>query len=160
MALNAYLRLTGTTQGEIQGSVTQTGREDSIMIIAVDHLVHRPLEVDGSLGLKQHSPLVLTKELDKSSPRLWNALKDNEGITEFSLQFWRPSATGQEVQHYTIDLVNARIVGIKTEMLNNKYPENMAHAVREKVSFVYQQIVWTWVDGGISAEDSPDIPNG
>ncbi len=30
MALNAYLRLTGEVQGEIKGSVTQAGREDSI----------------------------------------------------------------------------------------------------------------------------------
>ena len=28
MALNAYMKLTGATQGEIKGSVTQAGRED------------------------------------------------------------------------------------------------------------------------------------
>ncbi|HVK67514.1 MAG TPA: type VI secretion system tube protein Hcp, partial [Polyangium sp.] len=42
MALNAYLRLKGQKQGEIKGSVTQKGRENSIMIIAVSHEIMSP----------------------------------------------------------------------------------------------------------------------
>ena len=30
MALNAYLKLKGASQGDIKGSVTQKGREDTI----------------------------------------------------------------------------------------------------------------------------------
>ena len=156
MALNAYMTLTGETQGEIKGGVTQAGREDSIAVYAVDHLVHAPLGVNGlPSGSREHSPLVITKEVDKSSPLLINALVTNENITDLALRFWQPSPVGVEVQFYTIVLANASIVGLKTEMLNNKYPENMQHREREKVSFTYQTITWTWEDGGISAEDSP-----
>ncbi|HRI69004.1 MAG TPA: type VI secretion system tube protein Hcp, partial [Polyangium sp.] len=42
MALNAYLRLKGQKQGEIKGSVTQKGREGSIMVIAVSHEIISP----------------------------------------------------------------------------------------------------------------------
>jgi type VI secretion system secreted protein Hcp len=42
MALNAYLVVEGQTQGKFKGSVTQKGREDSIMVIAVDHEIVSP----------------------------------------------------------------------------------------------------------------------
>jgi type VI secretion system secreted protein Hcp len=44
------------------------------------------------------------------------------------------------------------------EMLNNKYPENMQHKEREHVSFCYQKIEWTWMDGGITAMDDWEAP--
>jgi type VI secretion system secreted protein Hcp len=161
MALNAYLRLTGETQGEIKGSVTQRGREDSIMVIAASHEVISPRDAASGLpsGKRQHKPITITKEVDKSSPLLYRALVDNENITEWVLQFWRPSRTGKEEQFYTVELVNASIAGIQFEMLNNKYPENMQHKEREHVSFCYQRIIWTWVDGGITAEDDWESPN-
>ena len=34
MALNAYLKMKGQKSGEVKGSVTQKGREDTIMVIA------------------------------------------------------------------------------------------------------------------------------
>jgi len=160
MALNAYLRLTGETQGEIKGSVTQAGREDSIMVIAVSHEVVSPRDAASGLptGKRQHKPFVITKEIDKSTPLLFNLLTMNENITEWRLDFWRPSRTGKEVQFYSVELVNANIAGIRTEMLNNKYPENMQHAEREMIEFTYQKITWTWQDGGITAEDDWETP--
>ena len=59
----------------------------------------------------------------------------------------------------TIELVNANIAGIRQELLNNKYPENMQHREREHISFTYQKIIWTWMDGGITAEDDWETPN-
>lgn len=160
MALNAYLRLAGETQGDIVGSVTQAGREDSIMVIATNHEVISPRDTASGLptGARQHKPFTITKEVDKSSPLLYQALVQNENITTWELQFWTPSSTGQEVQHYTITLTNASISGIRHEMLNNKYPENTQHKEREHVSFCYQKIEWTWNDGGISAEDDWEAP--
>lgn len=160
MALNAYMRLTGDTQGEIKGSVTQRGREDSIMVIGYNHEVVSPRDAASGLptGKRQHKALTITKELDKSTPLLYNVLVNNENISTWELRFWQPSRTGQEVQHYTIELVNANVAGIRSEMLNNKYPENMQHKEREHVSFTYQKIIWTWEDGGITAEDDWETP--
>lgn len=154
-ALNAYLRLEGETQGEIKGSVTQAGREDSIMVIATSHAVSSPIDAASGLpgGKRQHQPLRITKEIDKSSPLLMQALVTNENLTKFELRYWQPSKTGQEFQFYTIILYDAHIVGIQQEMLNNKYPENMQHKEREHVSFVYGKIEWVFEDGGITAED-------
>jgi len=161
MALNAYLKLKGKTQGDIKGSVTQKGREDSIMVIAVQHEIVSPRDeaTGGPTGKRRHRPLVVTKELDKSSPLLQNVLVNNENIETLELKFWRPSATGQEQQHFTIELKNANIAGIKFVMENNKHPDLMRFAEYEQVSFTYEHVIWTWTDGGITAEDNWQAPN-
>src|SRR4051812_46536780 len=99
MALNAYLNLKGQKQGDIKGSVTQKGREGKIMVIAVSHEIISPRDSASGLptGKRQHKPMVITKELDKSSPLLQGCLSNNENITTWELQFWTPqgsAATG------------------------------------------------------------------
>ena len=59
---------------------------------------------------------------------------------------------------YSIELVNASIAGIRGEQLNNKYPENMQHEVREHIQFTYQKIIWTWTQGGLTSEDDWETP--
>jgi type VI secretion system secreted protein Hcp len=164
MALNAYLKLKGQKQGEIKGSVTQKGRENKIMVIAVSHEVLSPRDSASGLptGKRQHKPFVITKEVDKSSPLLYNALINNENIIEWELQFWTPQiragGVGAERQHYTVKLTNANIASIDFRMLNNKNPELVKYAEYEEIAFSYQKITWTWVDGGITAEDDWESP--
>ncbi len=165
MALNAYLKLKGQKQGEIKGSVTQKGREGKIAVIAVSHDVVSPRDAASGLptGKRMHKPFVVTKELDKSSPLLYNALVHNENIPEWELQFWAPqlkaaTGTGTEVQHYTVKLTNANIASIDFRMPNNKHPDLMKFAEYEEVAFTYQKITWTWNDGGITAEDDWESP--
>ena len=160
MALNAYLKLKGQTQGEIKGSVTQKGREGKIMVIAVSHEIMSPRDPASGLptGKRMHKPFVITKELDKSSPLLYSVLVNNENVTEWELQFWQPSPSGAEVQHYTVKLVNANIASIHFRMLNNKNPELMKYAEYEELAFTYQKIIWTWTQGGITAEDDWESP--
>lgn len=161
MALNAYLRLKGQKSGDVKGSVTQKGREDSIMVIAVSHTIVSPRDPASGLptSKRQHKPLVVTKELDRSSPILWNMLCTNENIPFLEIRFWTPqikaaTGVGSEFQHYTLRLTNANIANINFAMLNNKNPELMKYAEYEEISFTYQKIEWTWTEGGITAGDS------
>ena len=160
MALNAYLTLKGQKQGEIKGSVTQKGRENKIMVIAVSHDIMSPRDHASGLptGKRMHKPFVITKELDKSSPLLYNALVNNENIPEWELHFWQPSATGAEKQHYSIKLTNANIASINFRMANNKHPDLMRFSEYEEIAFTYQKIEWNWVDGGIMAMDDWEAP--
>ena len=160
MALNAYLKVKGEKQGAINGSVTQKGRENKIMVIAVSHEIMSPRDPASGLptGKRMHKPFVITKELDKSSPLLYSVLVNNENVTEWELQFWQPSPTGAEVQHYTVKLTNANIASIHFRMLNNKNPELMKYAEYEELAFTYQKIIWTWTQGGITAEDDWESP--
>ncbi len=160
MALNAYLRLKASQQGDIKGSCIQKGREDTIMVIGFSHEIVSPRDAASGLptGKRQHKPLVITKEVDKATPLLFSILTNNENISNFKLDFYQPSKQGAEKQHYTIQLFNANIASVRSEMLNNKYPENMQHEGREHWAFTYQKITWTWQDGGVSADDDWETP--
>ncbi len=160
MALNAYLKLKGQKQGEIKGSVTQKGRENKIMVIAVSHEVSSPRDAASGLatGKRQHKPIVITKELDKSTPLLYDALVKNEMITEWELQFWSANrggsaAAGKETQHYTVKLEGVSIVDIRFVMLNNMDPNLVKFSEYEEIAFSYKKITWIWNDGGIMAQD-------
>jgi len=167
MALNAYLRLKGQKQGDIKGSVTEKSRENSIRVIAVSHSVVSPRDAASGLptGKRMHKPFVITKELDVATPLLYSALVNNENITTWNLQFFttalqdRTQSTGQEMQHYTVDLTNASIASIDFRMANNKHPDLMKFNEYEEIAFVYQKITWTWVKGGITATDDWETPN-
>ena len=160
MALNAYLRLKGQKQGDMKGSVTQKGREGKIAVIAVSHEIVSPRDAASGLptGKRMHKPFVITKELDQSSPLLYNALVNNENITDFELQFWRPAMTGAEEQYYTVRLTNANIATIDFRMLNTKNPDLVRYAEYEEIAFTYQKITWTWMNGGITAADDWSAP--
>jgi len=161
MALNAVLRLTGQKQGEIKGSCLQKGRVDTIAVIAVSHEIVSPRDAASGLptGKRMHKPLVITKELDKSSPLLYNVLTQNENISKLSIHFYTPqlqakTGTGEEVNHYILELKNANIASIAFRMANNKHPDLMKFAEYEEVAITYEEIIWTWKDGGITASDS------
>ena len=169
MALNAYLTLKGQKLGDIHGSVTQKGREGSIMVIAMDHQVMSPRDPASGqpTGKRQHKQLVIVKELDKSTPLLYNVLCNNENIPTWQLNFWTPkmmggTGTGTEVQNFTIKLTNASIASF-----NLYHPDTYdsgaggsAPDSLEELSFTYQKIEWTWLAGGISAEDDWESPIG
>ena len=155
MALNAYLNLVGQKQGQIKSSVIQKGREGAIMVIAFNHEVTCPLDPMGRVtGKRQHSPLTILKEIDAASPALMRMLITGERTKLCELRFWQPSATGAEIQHFTIALKNASIMAIRQEMLNNKYPENSLHKEREFVTFAYEGIRWTHEVGQQTCEDT------
>jgi type VI secretion system secreted protein Hcp len=112
---------------------------------------------------RQHKALVITKELDRSSPILHQALGSNETLKECELQFWAPqlratTGTGTEVQHFTIRLTNASIASIRMQMPNIRDPELMKLETFEEIAFTYQKIEWTWTDGGITAVDDWESP--
>ena len=155
MALNSLLRLRGEMQGDITGGVTQKGREGSIMVIAFDHEVRSPRDVatGQATGKRMHKPFTITKEIDKSTPLLYTAMTSNETIISWELQCFAAKSSGTEVNHYTVRLTNAKIIDIRSIMLNNKVPENIKMPLMEEVGFVYEKIEWTWVDGGIIATD-------
>jgi type VI secretion system secreted protein Hcp len=155
VASNAVLRLVGAKQGEVKGSITQKGREGKIAVIAVNHEIVSPRDAatGQATGRRQHGPLVITKEVDKATVPLRNMLVMNEPTKEFELQFWRPSATGQETQYFTIRLTNAVVTSIDLTMPNNKRADLAGLETFEEVAFTYQKIEWTWVDGSLVAVD-------
>ena len=160
MAIAAYGYFEGEKSGKIKGSVTQKGREESILVIATSHEIVSPRDPASGLptGKRMHKPFVITKEVDKSSPLLYNLLVNNENIKKWELRYWEPSPTGQERQHYTVKLTNANIASIHFKMANVKNVELAKYKEYEEVAFTYQKIEWTWEQGGITADDDWEAP--
>jgi type VI secretion system secreted protein Hcp len=147
-ALNAYLKLKGEKSGDIKGSVTQKGREGAIDVASLSHEVISPRDPASGLptGKRQHKPFTIRKELDKSTPILNSMLANNEKIKAWELQVFLPNAKGVDALAYTVKLTNASIGSIRvfTDADGN---------LQEEITFTYQKIEWTWVDGGITAMD-------
>lgn len=169
MALNAYLTLKGQKQGAINGGVTQKGRENSILVHSFDNEIVSPRDAatGQATGKRQHDPIVILKEVDQSSPKLWTALVTNEVLTSWELDFWAPGAgggpgsgagAGAETLIYKITLTNATIASIHEFMESNEVPASASLPLQEEVTFTYQKITWTWTNGGITASDDWQSP--
>jgi len=160
MALNAYLKLKGQKQGEIKGGVTQKGREASLEVIAVSHEIVSPRDPASGLptGKRMHKPITVTVEVNKHEALLYNALTNNENITEWKLDFYEPNVQGVEKNFYRIELVNASVASSSFRMANNKHPDLMKFRIYTDWAFTYQKITWTYVDGGITASDDWETP--
>jgi type VI secretion system secreted protein Hcp len=160
MAITAYLTLTGQRQGPIPGSVTLPGHENSILVhtysIEIDSLFD-PASGQ-ALGRSTHTPIVILKELDASSPLLWSACAGNETLVSWALAFWSAAqdANGAAVENqiYTIRLTNARISSIREFLPDSRDAATTNYPVQQEVSFTYQKIEWIWTAGEVTSEDS------
>ncbi|MCY7421447.1 MAG: type VI secretion system tube protein Hcp [Chitinophagaceae bacterium] len=157
MAYEGYLVAKAQKQGQIKGSVIQKGKEGWIAVYGFHHEIVSPREVASGLatGKRQHKPLTITKEIDKSTPLLYQALVNNESFSEVALRFFASDTkgAGKGAEIYTIKLTNANISSIVDDMANIKIAENIKLPLLEMISFTYQKIEWTWNDGGITSTD-------
>ena len=145
--LDAELTLTGP-QGPIRGAPGPRGGA-AIRVLELRHIVVSPRDaVTGqATGKRRHTPIAITKDIDRSSPMLASAWVRNDVLTTWRLDVFGTDQFGRRSSVYSIDLRNAVIVEISLTT-----PEAGA-LPREAVSFVYEGITWTWRDGGISATD-------
>ena len=154
-AFEAYLKVKGAKQGEIKGSVTKKGQEDTIEAFSVDHEIVSPRDPQSGLptGQRMHKPLTVKIAIDKATPLLWNAMVNNESLPEVTLDFYAPGAGGQVAQAFSIKLTNAVIA----EMHLHTGPVAQASMQKlesyEEVAFTYQKIEWTWQQGNVRAAD-------
>jgi type VI secretion system secreted protein Hcp len=142
--MNLWLTCNGN---DIQGSETVAGREGSIKVLGYHHLV------SGSLsGHHQHSPLRITKLVDKSSPLLMKALLSNEICDPVILRFYKINPVTLILEeYYTISLQDARIIEI------GSYAQDGGDFV-ESVAFIYTRITWVWPEDGTEYEGHWDDP--
>jgi type VI secretion system secreted protein Hcp len=156
MPMPCYLVLEGQNQGKIKGSTLVKGHEGKILVQAVDHTIEIPKNPQTGLptGKRVHCPMTLTKEIDESSPKLFQALTSGEQMKEVSLEYYRISPSGKEEKYYTVKLHNAIFTNIKSWTPNCLDPEMKQIGHMEDISLTYEKITWTYVENGIEAEDA------
>jgi len=102
-------------------------------------------------GVRTHTILTIYKNIDKASVFLIQKLVNQSSIDEIKFKFFRYNTitSGYEL-YYIITLENAIVVDFhhKAYHAGNKV---MAHM--DQVSFMYQSIVWEWLEDGVMFED-------
>ena len=158
MAQTAHLFL--KVNGEdVQGESTQIseGRENSIecSYFESELITAREVQTGTATGRRQHKPLIIRKAIDKSTPLIAKALTKNAKV-DGEIKFYRPNPTGDgTTQHfYTVKIAKGRVASQK--MISTWSQPGVAHSEKpyEEVQFVFQDITWTYVDGGVEHQDS------
>ncbi len=159
MPMPGHMTLVGKEQGSIEGSCDIEGREETILVQGFKHLVDLPANEHGvPSGKRVHRPLMITKEVDKSTPKLYQALCTGEPMSEATLRWYRMDGSGEEVQFFTVMLQNALIVKIESWVPDVLDKQNASYGNMENLWFTYETIRWTWEEDGIEYEEHWD-PN-
>ncbi len=145
---------------EIEGesTIASMDRAGTIECSSFSYGVTTPRDpASGALtGRRQHHPIRIHKRIDKSTPLLIKALCMNEPVTEGVFRFFRPSpgGSGAEEHFYTIEIANGYVASIKQLSEDAIMAGEKAPPMMEEVSFVFQDITWTYEIGGATHKDS------
>jgi len=151
-----FLKVNGE---DVQGESTQVseGRENSIECTYFESevMTAREVQTGQATGRRQHKPLLIRKPVDKASPLIAKALTKNSKL-EGEFKFYRPSPAGDgTTQHFfTVKIANGRVGSQKLVNTWTRPGDPHADPMQEEVTFVFQEITWTYVDGGIEHIDS------
>lgn len=137
------------------GNIYQEGFEDNILVQSIDHAMAIPTDPQSGQpsGQRVHSPFVITKVIDKSSPLLCTALSSGERLSKCEIHLYRTSVDGTQEHYYTIKLIDAIIVSISTSMPHAQNPATAYLTHLESVAFSYRAIQWNHEVCGTSGED-------
>lgn len=160
MPMPLHLEVEGKNQGKIEGSCEMQGREGTILVQALTHSVHIPRSPQTGLptGKRVHDALTITKEVDKSTPKLYQALCTGEQMASVVIKWYRIDPSGTEEHYFTTKLEDAIITEIKAWMPNALDENKATFKHMEDVSFTYKKIIWTWEPDGIESEDDWTVP--
>jgi type VI secretion system secreted protein Hcp len=155
MAMMGFVTIIGDAQGSIEGSSKVEEHETHIEILKFDHEVDVPMTSGGQLtsGQPVHKGLTINKLIDKSTPKLAQALDHREVLTEVELSWYGHNAAGIRELLYKIKLYNALITKIKTWSPHLYNTDQDAYRLMEDITFSYEKILWSWgSDGDVEYE--------
>ncbi|MBA2880268.1 type VI secretion system secreted protein Hcp [Desulfosalsimonas propionicica] len=160
MAMTSYMTLEGNNQGKIDGDCSQGGREDMILLYAIDHEIEIPKDTHTGMptGQRIHHPLKVTKHFDKATPKLYQACCSGEQFKTVEIQYYRINEKGQEEHYFTTKLEGAILVSTRAYKPMTFLEENKPYQDMEVLQFTYSKIIWTYEPDGIESEDDWKAP--
>lgn len=147
MANYGYMTIRGERQGlmsagcstqESIGNKCQANHVDQIMVLAFTH----NMASGGSTQHALHRPVVITKNVDKSSPLLSQALASGERI-DCTIDFYRASSNGIQEKFYTVEIEGGLIRELVQDMPH--VMQNSDEQPQEHLAISYREITWTHV---------------
>jgi type VI secretion system secreted protein Hcp len=145
-----YFSVKGAKLGQLKGEAPQPNLQDKMIGLKFLHEVTSPRDVatGQARAARQHKPLVITKEWGAASPQLFQALVNNEVLTEVLIDFVGHDQNGQERLTHRIRLTNAAITNILYRMEEGagaaagsaKHLSASGPRHLEDISFIFQRI--------------------
>ncbi|NKB46663.1 MAG: type VI secretion system tube protein Hcp [Legionellales bacterium] len=157
MANPVYLELTGNN-GNIAGDVSVEGRDGTIEIFSLSHPVTIPVneQTGVNTGTRRHKPLILQKNVDRSSTYLFSAACTGEALPKGVLRFYRINIKGEEEHYYTILMEQVKVVDYQLIVPETQEIKNDQLGHREQFALRYTKITHQYVDGNLEASDEWD----
>lgn len=145
-----FLTLTGTEQGTIQGGSQHVENEDEIEILCIEHEIKVPSGSDSKISAGQpvHGGLKLNKLIDRSSPRLAQAMCTREVLSEVVLAWYHHTSTGTRELVYKIMLKNALITRVSTWSPHLFEKAEEEYRLMEDITLSYESIIWSFGSEG------------
>jgi len=152
MANHGYMTITGKAQGLISagcstqdsiGNKCQAGHTDEIMVLSY---THNMVNI-GNINKPTHSPIIITKNVDKASPLLAQALSTREEIN-CTISFYRVSSFGMQEKFYSVSINGGVIADLTLEMPHAILQSDAE--TQEHISIRYRDITWTHHAAGTS----------
>ena len=147
---------------EGDSTISSMGREGTIECSSFGENSYTPIDAASGLpaGVRQHRPITITKRVDKSSPRLWQAMVTSEQVESAEFRFFRPdsSGSGAEEHFLTILLEGGFIASMSVGSQDVITGGANAPPPMESVAFTFETITWTYEVGGFTHTDSWSAP--
>ncbi len=154
-----YVTIQGEKTGQFKGNGTSEGNEGKIECIGFRYSVTVPHDAESgkSSGKRQHSPLVIVKNIDYSTPQLLQAAYNNEVLKTVVIEFNKKSSSGQATVFYKITLTNATI-SLISQYGGTASADNNGNLVNnsnldEEVTLNFQNISFENLIGNTSVRD-------
>lgn len=151
MSLPVYCKITSEVQGLLtEGNLTeasvgsgwQEAHEDEILVqsFSQEVTVARDAYAGGAAGARNNRPVRITKEVDKCTPRLHEALSRNERLIKVEFTFFRASASGVQELFFKITLEDAFISMVRDRLAEGDDPGSVRFPMIEDVEIVFRRI--------------------
>lgn len=135
-----------TAQGPIDGEATAKGHEQWIEALGFDAEAIAPLATGGAgAGKVALKPIVITKRIDKSTPKLFQALVTGQHLPSVQLDLVRSDGKGGQETFYTVTLQTVLVSAV--HQLDDGKADGRP---LEQVTFDYQKIEISEGDGTAS----------
>ncbi len=130
--------------GDIKGEATDKGHKEWINVLSISQSLSRPMKSGISGSTRQRASVtcgdvIVTKEMDASTPKLIQAVCDGSDFKEVQLDVTTSTGAGGRVPYYMWKLHNVRVSSYDVSGQGDD-----GGVFYETLSLNYEKIEWTY----------------
>ncbi|MBX3680512.1 Hcp family type VI secretion system effector [Cognatazoarcus halotolerans] len=151
---------------DIKGDSRDQKHKDTVEVYSWSHLIRQPKSATASSSgghtaeRCEHGEMVFTKDIDGSSPKLWQACSSGIVVNDVVVYFYRafggknntgsPGSTQNRHQYLKIELKNAIVASVSPVVSSEGIPQ-------ETFTLKYSAVKWTYDELNIDGNKSGKV---